>query len=352
MLLDRIYYGNSLQAWFIALLLVFVSMVMFRIFRGVILSRLTAYAKSTETQLDDMAVDILKKTKFFIFIFISIYIASLVVVLPPGVSKLIKSIAVTAFLIQVAVWGNAVITYGLSHYLKTKMGDDPAVMTSFGAIGFIARLFMWGIIVLMVLENLGVNITALIAGVGVGGIAIALAAQNILADLFASLSIMFDRPFLVGDSIMVGEHTGTVEHVGLKTTKIRSLSGEQIIISNTDLLKSHIRNYKRMFERRISFHLGVKYETPYEKLEKIPSLIEGIISKYENARFDRAHFKSYGDYALIFEIVYYVTDPDYNKYMDVQQNINLAIFSVFSQNGIEFAYPTQTIYMEGKKKEV
>jgi small-conductance mechanosensitive channel len=201
-----------------------------------------------------------------------------------------------------------------------------------------------------VLENLNFDVSALVASLGVGGIAVALAAQNILGDLFASLSILFDKPFVVGDFIIVDDLPGTVEKVGLKTTRVRSLFGEQLVFSNNDLLSSRIKNYKRMEERRVVFPLGVTYQTGAEQLELIPGIIKKTIEKQEKVRFDRSHFKGYGDFALLFETVYWVTEPDYNLYMDIQQKINLELFHLFEEQGIEFAYPTQTIHLAAGQK--
>jgi small-conductance mechanosensitive channel len=201
-------------------------------------------------------------------------------------------------------------------------------------------------VLLLDLYNLGVNITALVAGLGVGGIAVALAVQTILGDLFASLSIVLDKPFVVGDFLVVDDMLGAVEYVGLKTTRIRSLSGEQLVFSNSDLLSSRIRNYGRMFERRVSFDVGVTYQTPRDKLIKIPVIIRDAVEGQDKTRFDRSHFKAYGDFALVFESVYYVLGPDYNEYMDIQQAINLHLHECFEQEGIEFAYPTQTVFVK------
>jgi small-conductance mechanosensitive channel len=203
------------------------------------------------------------------------------------------------------------------------------------------------IAMMTLLGSYGLDVSALVAGLGVGGIAVALAAQNILGDLFASLSIVLDKPFVVGDFLVIGEFLGTAEHVGLKTTRVRSLSGEQLIFANADLLNSRIRNYGRMFERRIVFSIGVTYQTPADKLKRIPTMIRTAIENQEPVRFDRAHFQSFGDSALLFETVYYVLSPDYNKYMDIQQNINLTLYEQFAAEGIEFAYPTQTVFVEG-----
>jgi len=180
------------------------------------------------------------------------------------------------------------------------------------------------------------------------GIAVALAVQNILGDLFASLTIVLDKPFIVGDFIIVGDSMGTVERVGLKTTRIRSLSGEQLIMPNSDLLQSRIRNYKRMQERRVPFSIRVVYETTGDKLKRIPGILKEVIESQEMTRFDRAHFKDYGNFSLNFEIVYWVLSPEKSRSMDIQQAINLSILERFQKEGIEFAYPTQTIRLNSK----
>ena len=204
------------------------------------------------------------------------------------------------------------------------------------------------IVVALVLfaESLERDFTGILAGLGIGGLALALAVQNILGDLFASLSIVLDKPFVVGDFLAVGEHLGSVEKIGLKTTRLRSLSGEQLVFSNTDLLNSRVRNFGRMFERRVVFTLGVTYQTPRDKLKLIPRIIREAVEAQQNTRFDRSHFSQYGDFSLNFESVYYVLSRDYNQYMDIQQSIYLAIHEGFEAEGIEFAYPTQTLFLE------
>ena len=196
------------------------------------------------------------------------------------------------------------------------------------------------------MDNLGFKISTVIAGLGIGGVAVGLASQAILKDLFSYFSIIFDRPFEVGDFIIIGEYLGSVEHIGAKTTRIRSLSGEQLIFSNTDLTDSRVRNYKRMEKRRVLFRLGVVYQTSLKQLKEIPGIIETVIKNVNDTIFDRAHFLSYGDFSLVFEIVYYVIGADYNKYMDIQQQINFAIKEEFERKGIEFAYPTQTLFVQ------
>jgi len=213
------------------------------------------------------------------------------------------------------------------------------VTTVFGMMGDANMYWMEA------LDQLGVDVTALVAGLGIGGIAVALALQNILGDLFASAAIVLDKPFMVGDFIVVGEHAGTVEKVGLKTTRVRSLSGEQLVFANALLLNAQLRNFKRMNERRIAFAIGVTYETPLEKLRALPGWLKAAVEAQPKARFDRAHFKSYGDFSLNFEVVYYVLSAEFNVYMDAQQAINLTIYEKLAQEGVQFAYPTRTLYL-------
>ncbi len=248
-------------------------------------------------------------------------------------------------LIQAGIWGSAFIVALLESYRQRALDKDPAAVTSMNVIGLAAKIVLWATVVLLALDNLGVNVTALVAGLGIGGIAVALAVQNILGDLFASLSIMLDKPFVVGDFLIIGDYLGSVEHVGLKTTRIRSLSGEQLVFSNSDLLNSRIRNYGRMFERRVVFTIGVTYDTPREKLKLIPGIIRDVIESQDQTRFDRSHFMKYGDYSLVFETVFYVLVPEYNVYMDIQQAIYFGIHERFEREHIEFAYPTQKLFV-------
>lgn len=250
-----------------------------------------------------------------------------------------------AFLVQAGYWIAAALGHILDKRREQELVDNPGAVAAMDVLSFVMRVGVWSVVLLVLLDNLGVNITALVAGLGVGGVAVALAAQNILGDLFASLSIVLDKPFVVGDFLIIGEYLGSVEKVGIKTTRVRSLSGEQLIFSNNDLLNSRMRNYGRMFERRVVFSIGVTYQTTADKLRKIPAILREAVEACEDVRFDRAHFQKYGDFALIFEIVYYVLSPDYNQYMDIQQTVNLRIFECFADEVIEFAYPTQTVFL-------
>jgi small-conductance mechanosensitive channel len=221
--------------------------------------------------------------------------------------------------------------------LRRRDEEDVAGASTLKAVGMAARTAVWSLLLLVALDRLGVNVTGLVAGLGIGGIAVALALQNILGDFLSAMSIMLDKPFEVGDFITTGDSLGVVEHIGMKTTRIRSLSGEQIIFSNSDLLKSRVRNFKRMMERRVVLTLRVQFGTPVAKLADIPALLREIITGQAGVRLDRAHFREIGEAALCFEIVYFVLDPDYNHYMDIQQAINFEIMGRFDAGGIGFA---------------
>ena len=352
-LADMEWLGASLDAWFmlavawaaVAAILVFVHRILLR--------RVRHIASRTANVVDDIFVALLERTKLYFLIALALYVAVGAVPLSEQVTSYISRIAFVFLIVQVAFWGNAAITDWVRLYKERKMGEDAAAVTSMQAIGFLVRLLLYAALVLVALDNFGIDVTALIAGLGIGGIAVALAMQNILGDLFASLTIVMDKPFEVGDFLVVGDTMGTVEKVGMKTTRLRSLSGEQIVVSNGDLLGSRIRNYKRMDERRIVFSLGASYDTPAEKLERIPEMAKKIIGEQQHARFDRAHFSGFGDSTLDFEVVYYMQTPEYATFMDVQHEINLALVRRFGEEGIEFAFPTRTVHLkqEGESGE-
>jgi len=346
-LLERTFYGNPFYDWIGAVVISLALALIFYFTRRLLIHRFTLWSRKTETRLDDFVVDILTHTRFLFLLVIAFYFGLQYLELPPKPERLITHITIIVLLVQVAFWGNRGIALWFNDYIKRHKDTDAAGATTMSVLGFIARVVLWSVLLLMILDNLGFNITTLVASLGVGGVAVALAVQNILGDIFASLSIAMDKPFVIGDFIIVDEHLGTIEYIGLKSTRIRSLGGEQIIFSNADLLKSRIRNYKRMYERRVVFTFGVIYQTSAEKLKKIPVMVRNIVESLEKTRFDRAHFKEYGDSSLNFEVVYFVRDPDYNIYMDIQQAINLSIFEQFANEGIDFAYPTRTLYFAG-----
>ncbi len=344
--LGNIFFGNTMQTWLIALCAVFVTFLSLILIQKIITRHLSGPAKCTGTPIDDLLRAVFSQTKIFFLFIVSIYIGSNFLVLPLNILKIWNKLVFVVVIIQIAFWVGSGINFIISVNVKKRKADDAASATTISVLGFISKLLLWSIALLLMLDNLGVNITSLIAGLGIGGIAVALAAQNILGDLFASLSIVIDKPFVIGDFIVVDQLKGTVEHIGLKTTRLRSLGGEQLIFSNNDLLKSRIQNFKRMVERRIVFSFGVTYQTPPEKLPLINDMIREIVRKQQQVRFDRVHFKEYGESALNFEVVYFVKSQDYNLYMDIQQEINLEMFRRFQEAAIEFAYPARTFFIQ------
>ncbi|MDD3764083.1 MAG: mechanosensitive ion channel family protein [Nevskiales bacterium] len=338
---------NPLSHWLTALGVALAINVIVGVVKWVIIARLSYIAGKTQTELDDSLIAVTRRTKQWLVFFVTLYIGTLYLTLPDKAVMVLKAAATVAAFVQAGLWGNTAIEFWLSRYRKRALEVDASAATSLGALNFLGRTLLWAVLLLVALDNLGIDVTALVAGLGVGGIAVALAVQNILGDLFASLSIIIDKPFVIGDFIIVDSYMGTVEHVGLKTTRIRSLGGEQLVFSNSDLLGTRIRNYKRMYERRIVFSFGVLYQTTPEQLEQIPQMVKEIISGIDKTRFDRAHFAKFGDSSLDFEVVYWMLDPDYALYMDAQQRINLSLVRRFAEAGIDFAYPTRTLFVEG-----
>jgi small-conductance mechanosensitive channel len=345
--MDQILLGNSLLDWLYAAGVAAGLLVIAGLIRWVVVHRLTVMAGRTAGVLDDSMVDALRSTRLWLLLVPAIYLGAKYLELPERADTYLGVAATLALLAQAGLWLSRLLEFWIGKSQQRAPVLDVPAATGLSVLRFIGRTVVWATVLLLALDNVGVNVTALIAGLGVGGIAVALAAQNILGDLFASLSIVIDKPFVVGDSIVVEDVQGKVEHVGLKTTRIRSLSGEQIVIANGDLLKSRIRNYKRMHERRILFGFGVLYETPPEKLARIPGIVAEIIGAQDSARLDRAHFKELGESAYNFEVVYWVVDPEYRKYMDIQQAINLQLVREFAKEGIGFAFPTRTVHVEG-----
>lgn len=344
--LDIVFLDNDIRTWLSALALAVLIILVLSLIKRRLLSRFLDLTKKTKINYDDLIIKMLMETKMMLIVIVALYFGALLLTIPETAQTWLDNIAFLAVLLQIGFWGNALITNAIEDYRTENLSKAAGQVTTFRVLSFVAKLVLFSVILMLALDNFGVEITTLLTGLGVGSVAVALAVQNILADLFAALSIALDQPFVIGDFIVVDEYMGTVEKLGLKTTRVRSLSGEQLVFSNNDLLNSRIQNYKRMGERRIGFSFGIIYQTPAEKIRAIPDMVHKIIDQYELARFDRAHFKEFGDSALNFEVVYYTLSPDYNDYMDVQQKINLALFEKFEQEGIIFAYPTQTIFME------
>jgi small-conductance mechanosensitive channel len=323
-------------------LAVWLTLALAKRFGGRLFARL---ARRTAGRWDDLLADAVQATSLILLVPVALYAGFSTLDAPARLERFIELSAILALLAQAALWANRLIAQWMEQKVKASRERAPEGVTALSLLGFAARVALWSLVLLVALDQLDFDITALVAGLGVGGVAVALATQHILGDLFASLSIVLDKPFAVGDFIVVDDLRGEVERVGIKTTRVRSLDGELLVFSNSDLLKSRIRNFRQMRERRVLFTLGVTYQTPVEKLKVVPQWLRDAVKAQPSARFDRAHFKEYGDSALVFEVVYYVLDRDYNLYMDVQQAINLAIFERFAREGVELAYPTRTVHV-------
>jgi len=337
-------FNNTLAIYVEAIVAFVAFLIIFKIFQWLILRNLFRIAKKTKTDIDDTLIEIVKSLRPPFYSFLAFYFAVKILKLSSFAQGVIETILIVWIVYQVVVALQILINFILT---KRFAGDeDPTTRSAISALGTIGKVALWAVGILMILSNLGINITSLVAGLGIGGIAIAFALQNILSDLFSSFAIYFDKPFRVGDFIIVGDKMGTVEKIGIKTTRLKALRGEELIISNQELTSARVQNFKHMEERRISFSFGVAYETPNEKLERIPGMVRDIFSKYKDtARLDRAHLKEFGDFSLNFDVVYYVLSSEYAVYMDTQQSINLKLKEQFEKENIVFAYPTQTIYM-------
>ena len=341
-------FGNTVSDYLVFFAFAAGGMAAVKVFSLVVLMRVKAWAEKTSATIDNFLVGIIEKTIVPLAYFYVFYLSLGTLVLsdmPRRWADMLWVVILTVTLLKLL---GSVIDYSLETYWLKRQSDESKEKSLKGILTVI-KVVLWGLGLTFVLDNLGFKVSAVIAGLGIGGIAVALAAQAVLGDLFSYFAIFFDRPFEEGDFVIIGDFMGTVERVGIKTSRLRSLGGEQIIFSNSDLTNSRVRNYKRMDRRRVVFKLGVTYQTPIVRLKEIPGIIAEIIKKAENAEFDRAHFASYGDFSLVFEVVYYVNSPDYNKYMDIQQTINFAINEEFRNRGIEFAYPTQTVYCSSAK---
>ena len=344
-LLDSIWLGNTVSHWLIAVGVFFAVIVGLWPLKKLVLNRLRVFAASTDTDFDDLILKVIQGTKFVIVLVIAAWAGTRVLVLPKLILNGFETLAIIVGVLQVGIWATTWLT-GWLKIIGEKRAEDGEAITWLRGVEWAGKLVIWAVALLIGMENLGVDVTGLIAGLGIGGIAVALAAQNILGDLFAAFSIFVDKPFLIGDSLTIGEQTGTVESIGVKTTRLRSLSGEQLIFGNSDLVKSRIQNFGRLYQRRVAFTVSVTYDTPRQQVEAIPTMIQEIVEGQDQVRFDRAHFKELGDSALIFEAIYHVLVPSFQTKMDVQQAINLELMRRFEAEGIEFAFPTQSIFLE------
>lgn len=341
-ILEQVYYGNTVEQYAIALSIIIGSIILVRIFRKRLLNQIKKWAEKTDTKLDDYIIRGVEKFGLPILTFLAIYIGLSYLTFSEKLDKVIDQLMVVVITIYVIRLLSSIIRLTLESYISQQESGQEK-LKQLNGIMLIFNVLIWAVGLLFLFDNLGYNVTTIIAGLGIGGIAIALAAQNILGDLFNYFVIFFDRPFEVGDFITVDDKKGTVEHIGIKTTRLLSVNGEQLAFSNSDLTKSRIHNFKRMERRRVVFILAVVYSTTHEKLQQIPVIIKDIITNQQLATFDRAHFASFGPYSLNFEVVYFIESAEYVPFMDTQEAINLKIFKAFDEAKIDFAYPTQTI---------
>jgi small-conductance mechanosensitive channel len=344
-LLQQQILGNSVLDWVSAALLMLLLVAGLVVVRKALARYLRARAEHTDDQWSAPLAKILPRTGIVADIAIGLWTAAQTLDLPPASQDLLGHAVVLALLVQLGVWGSAWIPYWVEGFAGGHQEDDRAHSAVTGVLAFVGRFLLWAMVLIFGLENLGVQVSALVASLGVGGIAVALAAQSVLGDILASLSIVSDRPFAIGDRIHIDDMAGYVERVNLRSTHIRSVNGEQIVIANKDILSSRISNYGRMGRRRGIFAVGVVYSTPSDTLRRIPDILGEIIEGQDRASVDRIHFKSYGDSSLDFEIAFWVERREYKAFMDVQQRINFEIFQRFEEEGIEFAYPTRTLHM-------
>jgi small-conductance mechanosensitive channel len=349
-ILDYKYFGNTVEVYLTAIAIIIVGIIVVKIFKSVILKQLEKWSKKTKTTLDDYIVKGIEKFVVPLLFYAAIYVGVTTLTLSPKLIKWLDALSTILIAYFSIVMITSSVRIGMNSYLDKKGGGEEK-KKQVGGIMLVFNLLIWAFGIVFLLDNLGYNVSSIIAGLGIGGVAIALAAQAILKDFFSYFVIFFDRPFEIGDFIIVGDKMGAVEYIGIKTTRLRSLGGEQLVFSNTDLVDSRVHNYKRMQRRRVVFKLGVTYQTKADVLAEVPKMIKKIITDQENTTFDRAHFSSYGDFSLNFEIVYYILSPDYNQYMDTQQAINLRIYKEFEEKEIEFAYPTQTLFLEKTNEE-
>lgn len=342
---------NPLWRWALALIVLGLTMLVLRLLVAFAAGRLARMSEETRAGLKDMPLEIVSKTKAIFYLGIGVWLASLFLHLPSSLHRVLGIIVTMVVFLQAGIW---VVHAARELILRSlhKRAKEKGETVFAGLIGTITTIVVWTLVGIVALDNLDVNVTGFVAAFGIAGIAVGMAVKDVLSDIFSSISIALDKPFQVGDYIVIGDYMGTVERIGLKTSRLRSLSGEQLVFSNSDLLSSRIRNYKRMKDRRAVFSFGVVYGTPAEKLEAIPGWVQEAIESKKHTRFDRAHFTGFGESSLDFEAVFYMQVPDFARYRDVQQQINIALYRKFEQEGVEFAFPTQTIHVESAGEEI
>lgn len=349
--LSQVYWHNTVKTYLVAILIFLICALVMWLFKYFVLKHLKKLALKTKTEIDDVIVDVLNSIDWPFYAIVSFYAASNVLYTPDWFDKVIHYVLIFAVIFYIIKCLQTIVDFGTNKLILQK--QDSERESDIVTVNLLSRLIkgiLWGIGVVLILQNLGFNVTGLIAGLGIGGLAIAFALQNVLTDIFASISIYLDKPFQIGHSIEIGQDQGVVKNIGLKSTRIQTLRGEELIVSNKELTSTRVHNYKFMDKRRIVFNFGIKYDTPTKKLRKIPAMVSDVVLKQEGASVERVHFQKFGDYSLLYEAVYNVPTSDYNKYMDMQEEINLGILEKFEKEKIVMAFPTQTILLDDKKK--
>lgn len=341
--LEKIYWNNTVLDYIVFLGVLLLGAVIIFLLGRTVLRRIVSYTERTQSPYGELVRAGVKHYLLPMAYFTLFYYCTRTLKLNTTLDNFVGALSTLFAIIMASMFLSSIAVLFLSKLGKGKLDSNSLAMRWLIRI---AKGVIWGIALILFLDNIGVKITSLVAGLGIGGVALAFAAQNVLTDIFCFFTIFFDKPFEIGDFIISGDHMGTVEHIGVKTTRLRALGGEQLVVSNTDLTGSRIRNYKTMQQRRVLFSLGVTYDTPNEKLKQIPQIIQKIIEETEDTTFARAHFASFGSYSLNFEVVYFVLTSDYDRYMDINQRVNLAIKEEFERLGVKFAFPTSVVQMQ------
>ncbi|MFA5160973.1 MAG: mechanosensitive ion channel family protein [Elusimicrobiales bacterium] len=335
--------GNAVQQWLICAAALLSALLALHVFKMSVMAFLRKLAEKTETTLDDLLLEVFDSRVYPYFYFLAVYFSAKSLTLTLRMHHALDMAAKVALSLMIVVAVSDIVSHIFKEYVFKGRGEGER--KQFSGIILLVKAAVWCFGGILILDNLGVKISALVAGMGISGVAVALAAQTVLKDLFSYFAILFDRPFAVGDFVIVGAEMGTIEHIGIKTTRLRSLSGEEIICSNSDLVENRLHNYKRMSRRRVVLRFGIPYESPSAAMKQLPEAIKRIVGGVSGATFDRAHFAEFGDFSLIHEVVYYVEDPDYAVFMDRQQEINLKVREELERLGLRLAYPTRTLHV-------
>lgn len=337
--INEVYLGNSLERWAASACITLGILIFGLALQGLVVSRLKKRSNLSARRWQDVALIAFEQTSFFFILIIALHFGAESLELHAKVARFRDYFFFLVLFYQLGVWLTSALDFFGNSYIRDTVTKEPARATTLSAMILLGDIAVWVVMTLLFLANCGANISALVAGLGVGGVAVALALQSILGDLFASLAIVLDKPFVIGDAINVNGLAGTVEHIGLKTTRVRSVTGEQLIFSNSDLLKNVVKNYKRMERRRVTFAFGLEYETAPEKLNRARELVKRAVEPEKECTFDRCHLATLAASSLDFEVVYWMETSDYNAYINAHHRILVRMLELFQDEGLEFAYP-------------